>query len=115
MIPSLVVPQDRWSSKVLREAAKYMNLVAILACVHQRPEAQEFWKRVRGIVDAHVATYVKRGFDSLSVHFGCTGGQHRSVYMAERLTRHLTATCPDVRVTVTHRERADWPRKPAAG
>ena len=85
-----------------------------IAFLDARPEADEFWERVSGIIDAHVATYVERGFHSLSVHFGCTGGQHRSVYMAERLVRHLNATHPEVRVTVTHRERADWPRKPTA-
>ena len=42
MIPSVVVPQDRWTSNVLREAAKYVNLVVILARVHRRPEAIEF-------------------------------------------------------------------------
>ena len=42
MIPDVVVPQDCWKSHALREAAKYVNLVAILAKVHRRPEAIEF-------------------------------------------------------------------------
>ena len=84
-----------------------------VAFIAARPEAQEFWERVRGIVDAHIANYLERGFHSLSVHFGCTGGQHRSVYMAERLRRHLSVRFPGVRVEVTHRESADWPRRPA--
>lgn len=85
-----------------------------IAFMAARPEAELFWEHVRGIVEPQVASYVARGFHSLTVHFGCTGGQHRSVYMAERLADHLRATCPDVRVSVMHRERADWPRKPAA-
>ena len=84
-----------------------------IAFIAARPEAQEFWERVRGIVDAHIANYLDRGFHSLSVSFGCTGGQHRSVYMAERLRQHLSVRFPDVRVEVTHREAADWPRRPA--
>ena len=42
MIPNAVVPQELWTSHALKEAAKYVNLVAILARVHRRPEAIEF-------------------------------------------------------------------------
>ncbi len=76
-----------------------------------RDEVETFWNRVKGIIDEHVANYLARGFHSLSVHFGCTGGQHRSVYMAERLYHHLTVRFPEVRVSLTHRESADWPRE----
>ena len=41
------------------------------------------------LVDASVAAYQRRGFKNLMVSFGCTGGQHRSVYLAEQLARHL--------------------------
>ncbi|MGH7481229.1 MAG: RapZ C-terminal domain-containing protein, partial [Longimicrobiales bacterium] len=47
-------------------------------------EAGGFWRHVVALVDAQVAEYLRRGFTSLTVMFGCTGGQHRSVYMAER-------------------------------
>ncbi|MFV1985868.1 MAG: phosphotransferase [Gemmatimonadota bacterium] len=75
-----------------------------------RPEVEAFWDRVRTLVDAHVVEYRERGFSHLSVYFGCTGGQHRSVYFAERLAAHLRDVCPDVGVNVVHRESADWPR-----
>lgn len=74
-----------------------------------RVEVQEFWERVRRLVDAHVAEYRDRGFERMSVYFGCTGGQHRSVYFAERLAAHVRAAFPEVRVSVVHRERAEWP------
>jgi hypothetical protein len=49
----------------------------------------EFLLHVFNTVDIAVEDYMKRGFDSLSVSFGCTGGQHRSVYAADALARHL--------------------------
>jgi len=57
---------------------------------------------VRAIVDAHVGRYVERGFTSLTVSFGCTGGRHRSVFMAEKLAAHLRAQWPHVDAHVRH-------------
>ena len=56
-----------------------------------------------GLVDAHVKRFIERKFTSLQVCFGCTGGQHRSVYSAEHLAEHLAKKF-DIRVTLTHRE-----------
>ncbi len=73
------------------------------------PETGPFWEAVTALVDATVETYRQRGFQSLTVHFGCTGGQHRSVYFAERLAAHLR---PRVRVELEHREHPHWPAAP---
>lgn len=64
-----------------------------------------FLEHVYGVVDPHVATYAGRGFSSLMVSFGCTGGQHRSVYCAEHLARHLAEKYPDIHVRLIHREQ----------
>ena len=64
-----------------------------------------FLEHAYGIVDPHVETYSKRGFTSLMVSFGCTGGQHRSVYSAEHMARHLAEKYPDIRVRLIHREQ----------
>lgn len=74
-----------------------------------RPEAAEFWERARGLVESQVETYRDRGFRSLSVAFGCTGGQHRSVYFVERMARHLHERFPEVMVRLRHREASTWP------
>nr|NIP78422.1 hypothetical protein [Gemmatimonadota bacterium]NIQ52855.1 hypothetical protein [Gemmatimonadota bacterium]NIU72985.1 hypothetical protein [Gammaproteobacteria bacterium]NIX43340.1 hypothetical protein [Gemmatimonadota bacterium] len=66
---------------------------------------------VRGLVDRQIREYQRRGFTSLTVNFGCTGGQHRSVYFAERLRRHIEATHADVHPMVLHREEPYWPRE----
>ena len=68
-------------------------------------EILRFLDHVYGVVDPHVETYKGRGFTSLMVSFGCTGGQHRSVYCAEHLAAHLSEKYPDIRVILSHREQ----------
>ena len=68
-------------------------------------EIIDFLSHVYGVVDPHVETYYSRGFTSLMVNFGCTGGQHRSVYCAEHLASHLATKYPSVRVRLIHREQ----------
>jgi aminoglycoside/choline kinase family phosphotransferase len=72
-------------------------------------EVFNFLEHVYAIVDPHVETYSSRGFTSLMVSFGCTGGQHRSVYCAEHLAHHLAAKFPNVRIRLTHREQTAYP------
>ncbi len=69
-------------------------------------EIRGYLEHVYGMVDPHVETYIRRGFTSLMVSFGCTGGQHRSVYCAEHLAHHLAARYPDIRVRLIHREQS---------
>ncbi|HUP14123.1 MAG TPA: RNase adapter RapZ, partial [Niastella sp.] len=57
--------------------------------LEQQTRMAEFLNSVFDIVDFSVEDYIRRGFDNLSVSFGCTGGQHRSVYAADALARHL--------------------------
>ena len=68
-------------------------------------EILQYLDHIYGIIDPHIETYARRGFTSLMVSFGCTGGQHRSVYCAEHLARHIAEKYPDVRVRLTHREQ----------
>lgn len=57
--------------------------------LEQQTKMPEFLNSVFDIVDITVEEYIKRGFESLMVSFGCTGGQHRSVYAADAMARHL--------------------------
>ena len=66
-------------------------------------EILTFLDSVYALVDAHVKRFIERKFTNLQVCFGCTGGQHRSVYSAEHLAEHLARKF-DVRISVTHRE-----------
>ena len=65
---------------------------AVIEYLSQRGKRGTFLAHAMALVDASVATYQRRGFSSLMVSFGCTGGQHRSVYLAEQLAKHLRGT-----------------------
>ena len=68
-------------------------------------EVFDFLSHVYAVVDPHVETYINRGFKNLMVSFGCTGGQHRSVYCAEHLAVHLSENYPGIVVELIHREQ----------
>ncbi len=71
----------------------------------------DYLNSVFDIVDITVADYIKRGFSSLQVNFGCTGGQHRSVYAADALVRHLRNKF-GVKLELTHREQPQLNESP---
>jgi hypothetical protein len=62
---------------------------SVMDYLEQQTRMNEFLNSVFDIVDITVEDYIDRGFESLVVSFGCTGGQHRSVYAADALARHL--------------------------
>ena len=68
-------------------------------------EILTFLNSVYALVDHHVERFLERGFDHLQVAFGCTGGQHRSVYCAEHLALHLKEKY-NIHIHLIHRERA---------
>ncbi len=63
-----------------------------------------FKKNVTALVEQSVEKYIERNFDHLTVNFGCTGGQHRSVYMAEYIGKYLRNKY-NIKVEVRHREQ----------
>ena len=67
-------------------------------------EITEFLSHVYALADAHVKRYIERGFTSLMICFGCTGGQHRSVYSAQHTAEHIHNKF-GVRVELLHREQ----------
>jgi aminoglycoside/choline kinase family phosphotransferase len=76
---------------------------AVIEYLNQQESVHQFLAGVMSLVDASVSNYQQRGFKNLMVSFGCTGGQHRSVYFAEQLAKHLR-TRNGVEVVVRHRE-----------
>ena len=67
-------------------------------------EILTFLESVYRLADAHVERYLERGFTDLMFSFGCTGGQHRSVYSAQHLAEHLHKKY-GIKVVLCHREQ----------
>jgi hypothetical protein len=61
----------------------------VIEYLMRQEASHQFFANVASLVDASVDEYQRRGFKSLMVSFGCTGGQHRSVYFAEQLAKHF--------------------------
>ncbi len=75
----------------------------VIEYLNQQESVHQFLASVMSLVDASVSDYQRRGFKSLMVSFGCTGGQHRSVYLAEELAKRLRGRT-GVEVVVRHFE-----------
>jgi RNase adaptor protein for sRNA GlmZ degradation len=75
----------------------------VIEYLHQQESVHQFLASVMSLVDASVRNYQSRGFKNLMVSFGCTGGQHRSVYLAEQVAKRLQGR-NGIEVVLQHRE-----------
>ena len=76
----------------------------VIQFLEEDGEILQFLESVYKLADFHVERYMERGFTDLMFSFGCTGGQHRSVYSAQHLAEHLHQKY-NIHVTVDHREQ----------
>ena len=76
----------------------------VIRFLEEDGEITRFLEHVYELVDASVKRYLDRGFTNLMVCFGCTGGQHRSVYSAQHLAEHIHRKF-GVKVNLIHREQ----------
>ncbi len=81
----------------------------VIAYLREKEEVLSFLESSGKLTHQAVHTYLRRGFTSLAVCFGCTGGQHRSVFCAEQLAKKLRHI-PDIQVVVQHFEEDNWPQ-----
>ena len=88
---------------------EYKNLTgrdeSVKAFLEKTEEVSNFVSNALALVKPSVERYQKRGFTSLQVGFGCTGGQHRSVYCADRFAEEIKKSYPDVGIELIHREQ----------
>ncbi len=80
---------------------------SVLDFLEQRTKMNEYLNSVWDLIDITVEDYLKRGFSHLMINFGCTGGQHRSVYAAEQTARHLRNKYK-VKVLLEHTNSLNW-------
>ena len=76
----------------------------VIDFLDKEPEMTNFINNIYNLAEKSVEKYLERGFNSLIFNFGCTGGQHRSVYSAEHLTTYLKKKY-NVKIILTHREQ----------
>jgi RNase adaptor protein for sRNA GlmZ degradation len=74
---------------------------AVIDYLNQQETVHRFLSHALSLVETSVSYYQRRGFKNLMVSFGCTGGQHRSVYLAEQFAKHLRGS-DRVEVVVRH-------------
>ena len=87
----------------------------VIEYLNQQESVHQFLASVMSLVDASVRNYQSRGFKNLMVSFGCTGGQHRSVYLAEQVAKRLQGR-NGIEVVLQHRElEQDGGRKYRSG
>jgi RNase adaptor protein for sRNA GlmZ degradation len=75
----------------------------VIDYLSRQESVHQFLASVASLVDFSLNNYRSRGFKNLMVSFGCTGGQHRSVYLAEQLAKHLRSN-NGINVVVRHLE-----------
>jgi len=81
----------------------------VICFLKKEESVMHFLENAKNLTDHAVKNYLERGFTNLMISFGCTGGQHRSVYCAEEMARHLGEKFT-VKIDLRHRESHTWPK-----
>ena len=82
---------------------------SVIDYLRQRPIVEEFLQDVFKITLRAILAYQERGFSDIMISMGCTGGQHRSIYSAERLNKFLRSK--NINTILRHRELAEIPSR----
>lgn len=70
-----------------------------------KTEMPKFLDLIHNLLSITIDNYIERGFENLQINFGCTGGQHRSVYAAEKTAEFIRNKYAGVEITVNHDEQ----------
>ncbi|MGV4529764.1 RapZ C-terminal domain-containing protein [Ornithobacterium rhinotracheale] len=76
-----------------------------------KTEMPKFIELIQNLIDITVKDYIARGFTNLEINFGCTGGQHRSVFAADSISDYLRENYPDdvdVKTAHTVQDAKNW-------
>lgn len=81
----------------------------IIDYLKDKPEVLDFLENAEKIISRSIENYLERGFQNLSISFGCTGGQHRSVYCTETMAKFIMGKFPMTEVIVNHMNLSKQP------
>ena len=70
-----------------------------------KTEMPKFLENIKNLISINIENYLNRDFEHLQINFGCTGGQHRSVYAAEKITEFIREKYPEATVKINHDEQ----------
>jgi len=102
---------DAFDSDNLNTVFPYMHLTGldfkVSGILDRDSDTQKFFQAAWVMVRLDMEKCLRRGFDVMTVNFGCTAGQHRSVYLAEKLANRLRISL--IEVELVHLERSYWP------
>ena len=101
------LPNPGRERKFMEHTGLYQPVIEYL---QKEDSVIDFLGSVRNITQNAVKNYIERGFSNLMISFGCTGGQHRSVYCAEKLAKHLGKEF-EVKIDLKHQEAHNWPKE----
>ncbi len=77
----------------------------------EKSQMPEFLQSVKNIITISIEDYLNRNFSDLQINFGCTGGQHRSVYSAEQTAKYIHEKYPQIMITLNHTNKENWELK----
>lgn len=78
---------------------------AVQEYLETKTKMPDFLELIKKLVSINIDNYLERGFENLQINFGCTGGQHRSVYAAEKMAQFIRNTYPQAEVSIRHDEQ----------
>ena len=81
------------------------NDVSVQDYLETKTEMPVFLKNVQDLISINIRNYLERGFENLQINFGCTGGQHCSVYSAIKTAAFIQQNFPEADVRIHHDEQ----------
>lgn len=83
---------------------------AVIEYLESETKILEFLQATYLLIDISIQDYLARGFQNLEINFGCTGGQHRSVYSADSMAKYIQEKYPEIEISLCHveQEAKNW-------